>query len=170
MSTKLKYFNSVKVPENLLEVFQALEDILQQEHGVDGGHRLASTTQAGMISADDKKKLDSLSVNTTSQTITVVSGTGTGGVTTGEGGTGGTIFNPQFKVATGVNNSTGVTFTFTTPYTGVNLYTCHVSCTKGDGGGFRNVGYKRTKTQDYVTVIPVENDCTVEIICYAIPS
>lgn len=166
-NTRLRYFTSISVPEDLEEVFQALEDILQSEHGVGGEHRIASQEQSGMMTAEDKKKLDSITIDEKTQTV-VVNVTNPPSADYGTG-TGTGVFNPQYLVQSGVNNTTGVTLEFTQAYSAVNKFTCHVSCTKGDGTTFRNVGYRRTKTANLVTVIPVENDCTVEIICYAIP-
>jgi len=167
---KLRYFRSVEIPDELEDVFKALEDILQQEHGIDGAHRIASASQAGMMSAEDKIKLDKLSSGTVSEESSTIIVNNTGGTPTGGTGETSNIFNFQQKLYIEVDNVSGVTFTFSVPYAGINLYTCHIACTKGDGGSFRSVGYKRTKTPTAVTVIPVESGATVKIVCYAIPT
>ncbi len=55
----LKYFTSVAI-DDPKEAMKGLEDVLQQEHGTDGKHPIASLANAGFISANDYKKLQNV--------------------------------------------------------------------------------------------------------------
>jgi hypothetical protein len=90
MNSPLSYFRSVSVPKDLLDTFQQLESLLQNEHGVDGRHPLATSSEDGFMSARDKAKLDKLLSTTTltskDSTTVIISGGGGGG-----GGGGGSV-------------------------------------------------------------------------------
>lgn len=74
----MPYFSSMK-SSTLEELHKTLEEILQQEHGVDGRHQTVTISQDGFMTAADKKKLDNLSAPAVVPT-TVPSGSGGGGV------------------------------------------------------------------------------------------
>ncbi len=59
---KLKYFTSVRLPDtkDTHDTFADIEDLLQQEHGVDGKHPTASESQSGFISPVDMQKLNQM--------------------------------------------------------------------------------------------------------------
>jgi hypothetical protein len=59
-SERLRYFNTVEVPEELVETFRNLEDILQTQHGIDGRHPLVSPSEDGFMTAEDKQRLEAL--------------------------------------------------------------------------------------------------------------
>lgn len=60
MNKKMKYFTSVNLPDNkdTHQTFSDIEDLLQQEHGIDGRHPVATESQAGFISHIDIQKLN----------------------------------------------------------------------------------------------------------------
>ena len=76
----MSYFSSMK-SSTLEELAKSLEDILQQEHGVDGRHQTVTPSQDGFMTAADKKKLDGLSAPTSAPIATPSTGGG-GGTTT----------------------------------------------------------------------------------------
>ena len=58
----LGFFTSVRVPKGngIREPFEDLEDLLQQEHGSDGKHPLATEAQSGFISPELVRKINLL--------------------------------------------------------------------------------------------------------------
>jgi hypothetical protein len=60
MKNRLGFLTSVRLPDDpkIHDTFRDLEDLLQQEHGSDGKHPVASESQAGFISAEDLQKLN----------------------------------------------------------------------------------------------------------------
>ena len=90
----MNYFHSLDKAS--LESFaSSLEDILQQEHGVDGRHQLATESSDGFMTASDKKKLNKLlgTSELTSKDSTVIVFPGGGGSPTVVYTKAGVIFN-----------------------------------------------------------------------------
>lgn len=60
MNKRMRYFTSVNLPDdqNTHQTFSDIEDLLQQEHGVDGRHPTATESQSGFISPTDMQKLN----------------------------------------------------------------------------------------------------------------
>lgn len=56
----LNFFKSVPVTKDTKEVMEALEQVLQQEHGNDGKHRIASKSQSGFASTDHIQKIEEM--------------------------------------------------------------------------------------------------------------
>lgn len=58
--SKLGYFRSVEVPENVREAFTQLESVLQREHNDDGSHPLVTEGSDGFMTAEQLRMLNTL--------------------------------------------------------------------------------------------------------------